>query len=92
MKALQVWSVWFLFLDAYVNGLGAFFLPSRNLGVPPFHSICGDAPPLKNLDSSKANITNITNKLGPNQDVSLMIGEGAKTQEFFSIPLLELER
>eukprot|EP00253_Pinus_taeda_P014345 PITA_14345 len=92
MKALQVWSDWFLFSDAYVNGLRATFLRSGNSGVPPFHSICGDAPPLKDLDSSEANLTDITDGSGPNQDAALAIGEGAAARELFSIPLVELER
>jgi len=49
-------------------------------------------PPLKDLNSSQANLTNITYGSGPNQDVTLAIGEGEETQEFFSIPLVELER
>ncbi|KAJ0091258.1 hypothetical protein Patl1_12668 [Pistacia atlantica] len=41
LKVLQVWSDWFLFSDAYVNGLQATFLWSRNSGVTSFHSING---------------------------------------------------
>lgn len=44
LKVLQVWADWFLFSDAYVNGLRATFLRYGNSGVIPFHSICGDAP------------------------------------------------
>jgi U2-associated protein SR140 len=92
MKALQVWSDWFLFSDAYVNGLRATFLRSGNSGVPPFHSICGDAPPLKDLDNSETTLMDITDGAGPNQDAALAIGEGAAARELFSIPLVELER
>jgi len=75
-----------------VNGRRTTFLQFGNLGVPPFHSICGDAPPLKDLDSSESNLTDIKDGSGPNQDVSMVIGEGATTRELFSIPLVELER
>ena len=52
MKVLEVWSDWFLLSYDYVNGKRATFLQFGNSSVPPFHSICGDAPPLKDLDSS----------------------------------------
>ena len=70
----------------------ATFPWSRNVGVPLFHSICGDAAPLKDLDSSESNLTDITNGSSANQDVSTVIGEGETTLELFSIPLVELER
>lgn len=76
IKSLHVCSYWFLFSDAYVNGLRATFLRYRNSGVPPFHSICVDSPPLKDLNSFEANLTDITDGSGPNQDFSLAIGEG----------------
>ena len=53
MKVLQVWADWFLFSDAYVNGLRATFLRSGNSGVTPFHSICGDAPEIEKKTSSE---------------------------------------
>jgi len=46
---------------------------------------------LKDLDSSKANLKNITDGFGPNQDASLAIGKGVTTQDFLSIPPMELE-
>lgn len=45
---LQVWSEWFLFSDAYANGLQATFFRSGNSGVTTFHFICGDAPEIVN--------------------------------------------
>eukprot|EP01018_Ginkgo_biloba_P033999 Gb_18824 [translate_table: standard] len=92
LKALQVWSDWFLFSDAYVNGLRATFLRPGNSGVPPFHSICGDAPPLKDLDNLERSCMDIAEGAEPNQDAALAIGEGAATRELSSIPLAELER
>ena len=59
-----------------MNGQRASFLRFGNSCVPPFHSICGDAPPLKDLDSSEPNLTEITDGSGPNQDVAMVIGEG----------------
>ena len=59
-----------------MNGLRATFLRFGNSGVPPFHSICGDAPPLKDLDSSKSYLTDISGGYVPNQDVAMVIGEG----------------
>ncbi|GLJ40900.1 hypothetical protein SUGI_0846150 [Cryptomeria japonica] len=91
LKALQVWSDWFLFSDTYVNGLRATFLRPGNSGVLPFHSICGDAPPVKdpyNSDSSAMEMATVE----PNQDAALAMGEGAATRELSSIPLAELER
>ena len=70
----------------------ASFLRFGNSGAPAFHSICGDASPLKDLDNFEAKLTNIIDGSGPNQDVSLAIREGAATRELFSIPLVELER
>ncbi|KAH9291274.1 hypothetical protein KI387_043539 [Taxus chinensis] len=91
LKALQVWSDWFLFSDSYVNGLRATFLRPGNSGVPPFHSICGDAPPVKdpyNLDGTGSEMAIAE----PNQDAALAMGEGAATRELSGIPLAELER
>lgn len=47
LKVLQVWADWFLFSDAYINGLRATFLRSGNSSVTSFHSICGDAPTIE---------------------------------------------
>ncbi|XP_065861968.1 protein RRC1-like isoform X2 [Euphorbia lathyris] len=88
MKVLQVWSDWFLFSDAYVNGLRATFLRSSTSGVVPFHSICGDAPEIEKKTS-----TEDTGDGGKtNQDGALAIGKGAAMQELLSLPLGELER
>lgn len=75
-----------------MNGWRDTFPQFGNPGFPPFHSICGDDPPLKHLDSSESNLRDIKYGFGPNQDVSMVIGEGATTRELFSIPLVELER
>ncbi|KAJ0082905.1 hypothetical protein Patl1_12104 [Pistacia atlantica] len=53
LKILQVWSNWFLFSDAYANGLRATFLRSGNSGVTPFHSISGDASKIEKKTSSE---------------------------------------
>lgn len=87
MKVLQVWSDWFLFSDAYVNGLRATFLRSGNSGVTPFHSICGDA---SDIDKKSSNEESDGAK--GNQDAALAMGKGAATKELMSLPLAELER
>lgn len=69
----------------------SYLLQFGNSGVHPFQSICENAPPLKDLDSFESNLTDIANRSSPNQDISMVIGEGATTREMFSIPLLELE-
>ncbi|KAK1276865.1 hypothetical protein QJS04_geneDACA003889 [Acorus gramineus] len=88
LKVLQVWSDWFLFSDAYINGLKSTFLRSGNSGVTPFHSICGDAPEIENKTSS--------DDMGEgskfNQDAALAMGKGAAMQELLNLPLSELER
>jgi U2-associated protein SR140 len=89
LKVLQVWSDWFLFSDAYVNGLKATFLRSGNSGVPPFHSILGDVPLIKDTTSTE-DIP--VDSLASAQDAALAIGEGAATKELMSLPLAELER
>ncbi|XP_048331356.2 protein RRC1 [Ziziphus jujuba] len=89
LKVLQVWSDWFLFSDAYVNGLRATFLRSGNSGVVPFHSICGDAPEIEKKTSSE-DTGDAGNKM--NQDAALAMGKGAATQELMNLPLTELER
>lgn len=88
MKVLQVWADWFLFSDAYVNGLRATFLRSGNSGVVPFHSICGDAPEIENKTSSEDQSEG--NKL--TQDTALAMGKGAAVKELLGLPLAELER
>ncbi|KAL7001785.1 Protein rrc1 [Sarracenia purpurea var. burkii] len=86
-KVLQVWADWFLFSDAYVNGLRATFLRSGNSGVVPFHSICGDAPEIEKKISSED-----TGDGEINQDAALAMGRGAAMKELLSLPLAELER
>ncbi|OVA06561.1 SWAP/Surp [Macleaya cordata] len=88
LKVLQVWADWFLFSDAYVNGLRATFLRSGNSGVTPFHSICGDAPEIE----KQANSEDTTEGAKLNQDAALAMGKGAATQELLNLPLPELER
>lgn len=88
LKVLQVWADWFLFSDAYVNGLRATFLRPGNAGVIPFHSICGDAPEI-----DKKTGTNDTGTGGKiDQDAALAMGKGAAMQELLNLPLAELER
>ncbi|KAG8381938.1 hypothetical protein BUALT_Bualt05G0024700 [Buddleja alternifolia] len=88
LKVLQVWADWFLFSDAYVNGLRATFLRSGNSGVTFFHSICGDAPELER----KSNSADTGGGEKINQDAALSIGKGAATKELLNLPLAELER
>ncbi|XP_071741703.1 protein RRC1-like isoform X2 [Rutidosis leptorrhynchoides] len=84
LKVLQVWADWFLFSDAYVNGLRSTFLRSSNSSVVSFHSITGDAPE----SEDKANYDDI--KINP--DAALAIGKTAATKELMALPLAELER
>ncbi|XVE97321.1 hypothetical protein REPUB_Repub03eG0009600 [Reevesia pubescens] len=88
LKVLQVWSDWFLFSDAYVNGLRATFLRSGNSGVAPFHSICGDAPEVEKKTGSEDAVDGIKT----NQDAALAMGKGAAMKELMDLPLAELER
>ncbi|MQL93131.1 hypothetical protein Taro_025762 [Colocasia esculenta] len=88
LKVLQVWADWFLFSDAYVNGLRATFLRSGNSGVVPFHSICGDAPEIENRATSEDRSEG--SKL--DQDAALAMGRGAAMKELLSLPLAELEK
>ncbi|KAJ6836808.1 protein RRC1-like isoform X1 [Iris pallida] len=88
LKVLQVWADWFLFSDAYVNGLRATFLRSGNSGVIPFHSVCGDAPEIENRTSSE----DLPEGSKLNQDGALAMGKGAAMQELLDLPLPELER
>ncbi|KAI4381005.1 hypothetical protein MLD38_007124 [Melastoma candidum] len=88
LKVLQVWSDWFLFSDAYVNGLRATFLRSNNSGVIPFHSLCGDTPEIEKNSNPEDTIDGIKTT----QDAALAMGRGAAMQELMSLPLDELER
>ncbi|XP_019195287.1 PREDICTED: protein RRC1-like isoform X2 [Ipomoea nil] len=88
LKVLQVWADWFLFSDAYVNGLRATFLRSGNSGVIPFHSLCGDAPELEPKGGSMDTVDG--DKVNP--DAALAIGKGAAMKELLNLPLPELER
>ncbi|XP_064998975.1 protein RRC1-like [Musa acuminata AAA Group] len=88
LKVLQVWADWFLFSDAYLNGLRATFLRSGNSGVLPFHSICGDAPEIENKTSYEE--TYEGGKV--NQDAALAVGKGAAMKELLGLPMAELER
>ncbi|KAG0472304.1 hypothetical protein HPP92_016850 [Vanilla planifolia] len=88
LKVLQVWADWFLFSDAYVNGLRATFLRSGNSGVIPFHSICGDVPEIEN----KASADDISEGGKLNQDAALAMGRSAAMKELLGLPLAELER
>ncbi|XP_051151363.1 protein RRC1-like isoform X2 [Andrographis paniculata] len=88
LKVLQVWADWFLFSDAYVNGLRATFLRSSTSGVVSFHSICGDAPELERKSGSAD--TSDAERI--NQDAALAIGKGAAMKELSNLPLMELER
>ncbi|XP_057865763.2 protein RRC1 [Cryptomeria japonica] len=92
LKVLQVWSDWFLFSDVYVSGLRATFLRPGNSGVSPFHSICGDAPPVKGTSSSQELGNDVLEGTKENQDAALAIGKGAAVKELSSLPLAELER
>lgn len=88
LKVLQVWADWFLFSDAYVNGLRATFLRSGNSGVTPFHSICGDVPEIE----SKISTEDLSEGGKLNQDSALAMGKGAAMKELLALPLAELER
>ncbi|CAL9229878.1 unnamed protein product [Arabidopsis halleri] len=88
LKVLQVWADWFLFSDAYINGLRATFLRSGNSGVTSFHSICGDAPDIE----KKGLIGNMNNADKFNQDAALAMGQGDARQELMNLPISELER
>ncbi|KAI3505503.1 hypothetical protein L1887_27634 [Cichorium endivia] len=88
LKVLQVWADWFLFSDAYVNGLRATFLRSGNSGVLPFHSISSDAQE----PETHPNSDTTTNLGNTNSDTALAIGKNAATKELMNLPLAELER
>ncbi|MFS7923084.1 putative CID domain, mRNA splicing factor Cwf21 domain-containing protein [Helianthus anomalus] len=85
LKVLQVWADWFLFSDAYVNGLRSTFLRSGNSGVVAFHSILTETEDKTNYDE-----TGDVGKANP--DAALAIGKSAATKELMSLPLAELER
>lgn len=88
LKVLQVWADWFLFSDAYINGLRATFLRSGNSGVTSFHSICGDAADIE----KNGHVGNMNNADKINQDAALAMGKGAARQELMNLPISELER
>lgn len=83
-----MWADWFLFSDAYVNGLRATFLRSGNSGVTPFHSLCGDAPEIEKKGGSEET----SDAVKADQDAALAMGRGAAMKELMSLPLAELER
>ncbi|MFS7928210.1 putative transcription regulator SAP family [Helianthus anomalus] len=85
LKVLQVWADWFLFSDAYVNGLRSTFLRSGNSGVVSFHSISSETEDKSNYDN-----TEDVGKTNP--DAALAIGKSAATKELMGLPLAELER
>ncbi|CAO2814679.1 unnamed protein product [Amaranthus hypochondriacus] len=89
LKVLQVWSEWFLFSDAYVNGLRDTFLRPSSSGVVSFHSICGNAP---ELEEKLGRPEDMSDRIKINPDVALAMGKGAAMKELLSLPLPELER
>ncbi|CAM6026590.1 unnamed protein product [Sphagnum balticum] len=97
LKVLQVWADWFLFSDAFVNGLRSTFLRPGNSGVPPFYTLNGDAEPTKE-NGGESNGREIASSVPDNldgdigQDAALAMGEGAAARELASLPLAELER
>uniref|UniRef100_A0A0E0G2I7 RRM domain-containing protein n=1 Tax=Oryza nivara TaxID=4536 RepID=A0A0E0G2I7_ORYNI len=88
LKVLQVWADWFLFSDAYLNGLRATFLRSSHSGVIPFHSLCGDTPEIEKKASSEDG----SDGFRLNEDGALATGKAAATRELLGLPLAELER
>ena len=88
MKVLQVWADWFLFSDAFLNGLRATFLRLGKSGVVPFHSLCGDAPEIEKKGSSEDG----NGGFKINEDGALATGKAAATKELLGLPLAELER
>ncbi|KAK9077816.1 hypothetical protein SSX86_006154 [Deinandra increscens subsp. villosa] len=85
LKVLQVWADWFLFSDAYVNGLRSTFLRSGNSGVVPFHSISSETEDKPNYDDTLDD-----GRINP--DAVLAIGKSAAMKELMNLPLAELER
>jgi U2-associated protein SR140 len=88
MKVLQVWADWFLFSDAYLDGLRTTFLRSGNSGVIPFHLQCGDAPEIE----KKATSEDGNDGFKLNEDGVLATGKAAAMKELLGLPLAELER
>lgn len=88
LKVLQVWGDWFLFSDAFLNGLRATFLRSNNSGVVLYHSLCGDAPEIDN----KAGPGDLSDDSKLSQDGALAMGQAAARRELLDLPLSELER
>jgi U2-associated protein SR140 len=88
LKVLQVWGDWFLFSEAFLNGLRATFLRSNNSGVVLYHSLCGDAPEIDN----KAGIGDLSDGSKMSQDGALAMGQAAARRELLDLPLSELER
>ena len=86
---LQVWSDWFFFSDAYVNGLRDTFLRPSSSGAVSFHSICGNAP---ELEEKLSRPEDMSDRIKINPDVALAMGKGAAMKELLSLPLPELER
>ncbi|VVB13989.1 unnamed protein product [Arabis nemorensis] len=86
-EALKV-TDWFLFSDAYINGLRATFLRTGNAGVTSFHSIFMDVPDIE----EKGHMGNMNNADKINQDAALAMGKGAARQELMNLPISELER
>ncbi|XP_057520149.1 protein RRC1-like isoform X2 [Amaranthus tricolor] len=89
LKVLQVWSDWFFFSDAYVNGLRDTFLRPSSSGAVSFHSICGNAP---ELEEKLSRPEDMSDRIKINPDVALAMGKGAAMKELLSLPLPELER
>ncbi|XP_024543152.1 protein RRC1 isoform X1 [Selaginella moellendorffii] len=85
LKVLQVWADWFLFTDAYVNGLRVTFLRSGSSGVPGFHALCGDAPPAGLEDEQSMDEERV-------HEAALAVCQGEPAAELMSLPCAELER
>lgn len=88
LKVLQVWGDWFLFSDAFLNGLRATFLRSNNSGVVLYHSLCGDAPEI----DKKGGPGDLSDDSKLSQDGALAMGQAAARKELLDLPLAELER
>uniref|UniRef100_A0ACD5U588 Uncharacterized protein n=1 Tax=Avena sativa TaxID=4498 RepID=A0ACD5U588_AVESA len=88
LKVLQVWADWFLFSDAYLNGMKATFHRSVNFGVTHFHSLCDDAPEIE----KKTNSEDGNNGFRLDEDGDLAIGKATSTKELLGLLLSELER
>ena len=84
-----MWSDWFLFSDAYVNGLRSSFLRPGSSGVTLFHSISGDSPDVK-VNVKEERKGDVGNSF--DQDSALAVGKGAAMKELLGLPLSELEK